>query len=78
MCQNQEKGKIVKMLTLKRKMKCHFMKWDDYVLEGGKEHNTFSFLSSTSKLLSFFVSKMSVEKSFVENYKTNLERKCRG
>jgi hypothetical protein len=43
------------------------MKWDDYISKGDKEQNTSSFLFSTSKSLSFFVSKMSAKESFVEN-----------
>jgi hypothetical protein len=42
------------------------MKQDDYVSEGGKQHSTSSFSFSTNKFLSFFVSKMSAEESFVE------------
>jgi hypothetical protein len=53
------------MLTLKRKLKCHFMKWN-YVLKGGKEWITSSFSCSTSKLLSFFISRMSVKENFVQ------------
>jgi hypothetical protein len=33
---NQEKRQIIKKLTIKRKVKHHFMKHDDYVLEGDK------------------------------------------
>jgi hypothetical protein len=63
---NQKKGQIIQTLTLKRKVKCHFMKWNDYDLEGEKEYNASLFSFSTSKLLSFFVSRMSVEESIVE------------
>jgi hypothetical protein len=34
---DQEKGQIIKFLTLKKKMKRQFMKRVDYVSEGGKE-----------------------------------------
>jgi hypothetical protein len=34
---HQEKRQIIKILTLKQKMKRQFMKRDDYVLEGRKE-----------------------------------------
>jgi hypothetical protein len=54
------------MLTLKRKVKHHFMKWKKYISEGCKDQNASLFLFSTSKWLSVFVSKMSVEESFVE------------
>jgi hypothetical protein len=36
MSNNLKKIQIIKMLALKRKMKCHFMKHGDNVLEGGK------------------------------------------
>ncbi len=42
------------------------MKWDDYVLEGGKEQSASSFSFFTSKSLLFFISRMSVEESFAE------------
>jgi hypothetical protein len=42
------------------------MKHNDYVLEGGKGQNASSFVSFISKLISFFVSIMNVEESFVE------------
>ncbi len=57
MSKNQGKGQIIRMLTLKCKVKCHFMKQDDYVSKGDKEQNTFSFLSSTNKLLLFLFPK---------------------
>ncbi len=53
------------MLTLKQKVKCHFMKRNDYVLEGNKQQNTSSFLFFASKFLSFFVFRMNVEGNFV-------------
>jgi len=63
-----------KMLTLKQKMKCHFMKQDDYISEGSTQHSAFSFLFFTNKFLLFFVSKMSVEESLAESCKDNLDR----
>jgi hypothetical protein len=42
------------------------MKHDDYILKGGKAQITFLFSFSISKLLSFFVPIMSVEKSCVD------------
>jgi hypothetical protein len=42
------------------------MKQDDYISKGDKEQSASSFLSSTSKLLSFFVSRMNVEESFMD------------
>jgi hypothetical protein len=48
------------------------MKHDDYS-KGGKEHNASSFSLSTSKSLSFSVSRMNAKESFVEN----LQKKSR-
>jgi hypothetical protein len=42
------------------------MKQGEYISKGDKDQNASMFSFSTSKLLSFFVSKMSVEESFVE------------
>lgn len=63
---DHEKGQIIKTLTLKQKVKRHFMKWDVYVSEGGRTQSAYLFLFSSSKLPSFFVSKMSAKKNFVE------------
>jgi hypothetical protein len=62
---NQKKGQIIKMLTLKQKMKRHFMKLDDCISEVGKQENASLFSFFASKL-SFFVFKMSAKESFVE------------
>jgi hypothetical protein len=51
------------------------MKWDDYISKGDKEQNTSSFLFSTSKSLSFFVSKMSAKESFVEKLQRQSRKK---
>jgi hypothetical protein len=48
-----EKIKITKTLALKRKVKCHFMKRGDYILEGGKHQNDSLFSLSTSMFQSF-------------------------
>jgi hypothetical protein len=53
------------MLTLKQKVKCHFMKRGEYVLEGDKDQNIPLLLFSISKWFSFLVSIMSVEESLV-------------
>jgi hypothetical protein len=47
-------------------MKCYFIKRDDCILEGDKQQSTFSFSLSTNKFLSFFISKMNVEESFIK------------
>jgi hypothetical protein len=31
-----KKGEIIQTRTFKKKVKCYFMKCDDYILEGGK------------------------------------------
>jgi hypothetical protein len=49
------------MLTLKRKVKCHFMKIGDNVSKGDNQHNDSLFSFSTNKFQSFFISGMSVE-----------------
>jgi hypothetical protein len=36
MSNNMKKIQIIKTLALKQKVKCHFMKQGDYVLEGNK------------------------------------------
>jgi hypothetical protein len=38
-----KKIEIIKTLALKQKMKCHFMKQGDNVLEGDKHHNDSLF-----------------------------------
>jgi hypothetical protein len=63
---NVKKIQIIKMLALKRKVKRHFMKQGDNTSKGSKHYNDSLFLFSTSKFELFFVSKMNVEKSFVE------------
>jgi hypothetical protein len=55
------------MLALKQKMKCHFMKWNDNILEGDGHQNDYLFLLSTSKFQLFFISRIGVEENFVEN-----------
>jgi hypothetical protein len=47
-------------------MKHCITKRDDCILEGDKQYNTSSFSFYVNKFLSFFVSRMSVEESFVE------------
>jgi len=65
-CKKTSKFFFIRMLTLKQKVKHHFMKQNDYVLEGGKQQSVYSFSFSTNKFLLFFASKMSVKKHFVE------------
>jgi hypothetical protein len=60
------------MLTLKQKVKCHFMKRNEYISEGNKEQNNSLFSLFVSKLLSFFVSRMSAEEIFVEKLQKHL------
>jgi hypothetical protein len=62
----QKNGQIIKTLTLKQKVKCYFTKQDDYVSKEGKQQSASSFSFSANKFLSFFVSRLSVEESFVE------------
>ncbi len=66
MSNNLKKIQIIKTLVLKQKVKHHFMKHGDIVLEGDKHQNDSLFLFSTSRFQSFFVSRMSVEEKLVE------------
>jgi hypothetical protein len=50
-----KKGQIIKVLALKQKVKCHFMKWGDCVSKGGKHYNDYFFSFSTNKF-QFFLS----------------------
>jgi hypothetical protein len=71
---NYLKIQIIKTLALKQKVKCHFMKWGDNILEGGKHQNNSLFSFSTNKF-QFFLSLESMLKKFLwRNYKCNLER----
>jgi len=56
-------------------MKCYFIKRDDYILEGDKQQSTFSFSLSTNKFLSFFISKMNVEESFIKKLQRQSKEK---
>jgi len=69
-----KKGQIINMLTLKQKVKCHFMKWGEYVSKGSNDNNTYLFLFSTRKWLLFFISKMNVEKNLVEKLQKHLQK----
>jgi len=63
------------MLALKQKVKHHFMKRGDNVLESNNHHNDFLFSFSTSMFQLFFVSKMSTKKSFVEKLQVQFKKK---
>jgi hypothetical protein len=71
---NQGKGQIIKMLTLKCKVKCHFMKRDDYVSKGDKEQNTFSFLFLQASYY-YFCFQNECKKILWRNCKDGKERK---
>jgi hypothetical protein len=67
MCQKTiKKGQIIKTLTLKQKVKHHYMKQDDGISTTRKQHNASSFLFPSSKFLSLFFSRMNAKESFVE------------
>jgi hypothetical protein len=38
----KKKGQIINTITLKQKVKCHFLKRNDCILEGGKQQKAFS------------------------------------
>jgi hypothetical protein len=67
MCKKKHKKRqIIKTLTVKQEVKRSFMKRHDYIVEGGKQRSASSFSFSINKFPSFFLSKMSVDESFVE------------
>ncbi len=49
MSNNLKKIQIIKMMALKQKVKCHFMKCGDNISEGGKHQNDSLFSFSTNK-----------------------------
>jgi hypothetical protein len=51
------------------------MKRDDNASKGDKHYNDSLFLFSTSKFQSFFISKMNVEQSLVENLQRQFREK---
>jgi hypothetical protein len=51
------------------------VKHDDYVSKGSKKQNASSFSSSISKLLSFFVPRMSAKESIVERLQRQSRKK---
>jgi hypothetical protein len=67
MSNNLKKVQIIKMLALKQKVKCHFMKWGDNISKGGNHYSDYLFSFSTNRSQLFFVSRMSVEERLVEN-----------
>jgi len=71
---NVKKIQIIKTLALKWKVKRHFMKWNDNALEGDKHYGNF-FLFYTNRFQLFFVSKMSVEESFMEKLRIQSKEK---
>jgi len=65
------------MLTLKQKVKCHFMKQGEYISEGDKDQNT-SLFSFSIKQIAFFLFPEWVQKKVLwKNCKDNLEKGCR-
>jgi hypothetical protein len=68
---NKKKGQIIKTLTLKWKVKRHYMKRDDGVSTVGKKQNNSLFLLAINNFLSFSIFRMNVEESFVEKLQKN-------
>jgi hypothetical protein len=56
MSKNKKKGQIIKTLTLKWKMKRHYMKRSDGISTASKEQNDSSFSFFANKFFSFFIS----------------------
>ncbi len=75
MSKKKRKGQIIKTLTLKWKVKCHYMKQSDGVFLASKEHNNSLFSFSTNMFLSFSISKMSTKESFVEKLQRQFREK---
>jgi hypothetical protein len=63
---NKKKRQVIKTLTLKQKVKHHYMKQDDGVCKIDKEQNNYLFLFFVNKFLLFSVSRMKIEESFFE------------
>jgi hypothetical protein len=73
MSNNLKKIQTIKTLALKQKVKRHFMKRSDNVSKGNKHQNNYLFSFSISRFQLFFVSRMNIEESLLEN----LQRKSR-
>jgi hypothetical protein len=67
------KIQIIKTLALNQKVRCHFMKRGDNVSKGDNHQSDFLFSFFINKFQFFLVSRMNVEKGFVEK----LQRKYR-
>jgi hypothetical protein len=65
---NKKKGQIIKTLTLRWKVKHHYMKQDDGISTIDKEKNNSSFLFSTNKFLSFSISRMNTKENNIEKF----------
>ncbi len=76
MCQkNKKKGQVIKTLTLKQKMKRHYMRQDD-VSTNDKKQNNSSFLFSINKFLLFFhLHSECRRKALLRSYKNNLKER---
>ncbi len=73
-CQ-KKKGQIVKMLTLKRKVKCHFMKQGEYVLEGDKDQNTSLFSFSIKQVAFVFCFQNECRRKFCGKIAKTIQKK---
>jgi hypothetical protein len=72
-----KKIQIIKMLALKRKMKCHFMKQGDNTSKGAKHKNDSLTLFITSKFQIFLSLELVLKKVLWRNCKDSLKRSCR-
>jgi len=68
---------MIKTLAIKRKVKCHFMKWGDNASEGGKHYNNSLFLFLQIGSSCFLSLEWVLKKVLWRNCKENLERSCR-
>jgi hypothetical protein len=76
MSNNLKKIQIIKMLALKQKVKCHFMKQGDNISEGSKQQSDYLFLFSISKFQLFLFPKWVLKKILWRYYKNSLKKSC--
>ncbi len=77
MSKNKKKGQVIKILTLKEKVKHNYTKQNDGVYANDKKQKNSSFLFSANKFLSFSISKMNIKKALLKSYKYSLKRNYR-
>jgi hypothetical protein len=66
MSKNKKMGQVIKTVTVKWKVKHDYMKQDDGISTTKKKQN-FLFLCFANIFLSFSISRMGTQESFIEN-----------